>query len=1117
MVASYKKSGQSGGSYYTNCMTATGEKAVDDYYSGSAKEPPGTWYVGPNENGSRSSGLGIKNGQVFGSAESREDVDRFSLLVQGFNPEGGKNLVQNAGATTRIALHDFTLSAPKSVSVIWSQADDKTKTAIEKAQERGAQAHLDFMSQKSYSRQGKDGLTKSRAALRGALFAHGSSREDDPQLHTHAVILNVCERADGTTGALETLEMMRWAGAAASLYHAELAYSLREIGFETERVGNLFEVSGVPADVREAFSQRREQILAAVQAEMDEKGLKGNASDVSRGLLQKATLETRSEKNELTREELEILWKDRGQALGFTEKEVLDMMNDEPVIRLTQEGLLEEARQAVKELTENECVFSESKLLTAVAVHLVGQATPEQILAATRAVIEKDLLKSTMMQRGEEVEIFTTRETVAMERRMLQLANRRDLKHVLVKIDLPAGLKLQQVEAAMRACTDPNAVTVIEGAAGAGKTFTMKSVSKQYEANGYTVTGLSLSWAAALNLKKETRLKIGKAIEGWLNKLEKGEVQLNSKSLVVVDEAGMVSAHHMKRILFHAERAGAKVVLLGDTLQQKSVAAGDPLRVITNQNGSTRLDQIVRQAREVDRAAVHSFFAGQAAEGLKSYLERGAVQILADEDKTHAAMITDWQTSRLTHQGESHLMLAVDKTSVNALNLLAHQARKNAGELGASAIYSTMDCKLEERIEFSVGDDVCVRANVVNMELYNRMQGQIMAIEGSTLKVLIDGKNVSVDTQDEKWQHRDGGLALQHAYATTTYASQSLTVQHVFVKDSLSLNRASAGVAMSRHKEECTLYVDRNARWEDKMMREMADKWHPVSQFSDKECMDRLFKSWTAEAEKKSTLDFDNWQKDKALVRPEIDVKILTVQDARKEATSAIERLRQASKLGGIKAYDTLPYQKNEGFELPEPRTVDQEFFRRGIEGLVVRQISVDVLRDAEKQGFLKFGAGGQPVFCGRRPEDNSLVLALSDKNPEPEPMRERFPPILHGNPDCVDIVKTPEEALILWNMQDLEERQRSTVIVSSGRDEALGLAHTQKIIEEAKTVRRYDVPASEDKLYRNTQGVEKSDAEKHQNAHGTNLNEVNENVAQQVGQARLIQEQEEQEQQRSM
>ena len=1109
MVASYKKSGQGGGAYYTNCMTITGEKAVDDYYSGSAKEPPGTWYVGPTGSGSRQSGFGIEDELVFGSIEGREDVDRFGQLVQGFNPEGGANLVQNAGAATRVALHDFTMSAPKSVSVIWSQADPKTKAAIEKAQERGARAHLDFMSRKSYSRQGKDGLIKSRAALRGALFAHGSSREDDPQLHTHAVILNVCERADGTTGALETLEMMRWAGAAASLYHAELAYSIRKIGFKTERVGNLFEVSGVPADVKEAFSQRREQILAAVQAEMDKKGLKGDAADVSRGLLQKATLETRSNKNELTREELEILWKDRGQALGFTEEEIGELISAEPFIDLSEEELLLEARQAVKALTDTECVFNEPKLVTAVAVHLVGRATTEQILSATSAVIKKDLLKSTMMQRGEKVDIFTTREMVAMERRMLQLANRHDLKHVLAKIDLPASLTLQQAEAAMRACTDTNAVTVIEGAAGAGKTFTMKSIAQQYEANGYTVTGLSLSWVAALNLKKEAELENGKAIEGWLNKLDSREVSLNRKSLVVVDEAGMVGAHYMKRILDHAEKADAKVILLGDTLQQKSVSAGDALRVITNQNGSTRLDQIVRQAREVDRTAVHSFFSGQAADGLKPYLERGAVQILTDEAKTHAAMITDWQASKLVRQGESHLLLAVDKTSVKALNLLAHQARKDAGELGASATFSTMDCKPGERIEFSVGDDVCLRTNVKSMELYNRMQGQITSIEGRTLKVLIDGKNVNVDTQDKKWQHRDYGLGLQHAYATTTYASQGLTVQHVFVKDSLSLNRASAGVAMSRHKEECTVYVDRNARWEDKMMREMADKWHPVSQFSDKECLDRLYKSWKAETEKKSTIDFDNWQEDKALVRPEVDVKILTVQDARKEATSAIERLRQISKLDGIKAYDTLPYQKNKGFELPEPHTVDQELYRHGFERLAARQISVDVLQDAEKQGFLKFGANGEPVFCGRRPEDNSLVLALSDKNTEPEPMRERFPPILHGNPDCVDIVKTPGEALVLWNMQDLEERQRSTVIVSSGRDEALGLAHTQKIIEEAKTVTRYDVPAAEDKLQNKGRG-----AEKHQNSHGTDLKMVNQDLAEQAEQARLAQEQE---QQRSM
>jgi hypothetical protein len=160
MTVSYKKSGVGGGQYYVDCMTADGSRAVDDYYTGSAKEPPGRWYAGPDADGSRASTLGIVDGLEFGAIEGRENVERFATLVQGFSPEDGHPLVQNAGEAARIAIHDWTASAPKSVSVIWAQADAPLKVRIEAAQEAGAREMLDFLSKHSFTRRGKGGVDK---------------------------------------------------------------------------------------------------------------------------------------------------------------------------------------------------------------------------------------------------------------------------------------------------------------------------------------------------------------------------------------------------------------------------------------------------------------------------------------------------------------------------------------------------------------------------------------------------------------------------------------------------------------------------------------------------------------------------------------------------------------------------------------------------------------------------------------------------------------------------------------------------------------------------------------------------------------------------------------------
>lgn len=118
------------------------------------------------------------------------------------------------------------------------------------------------------------------------MFRHGSSRENDPQMHIHAVVFNVVELGDGSTAALEAKEILRWQGANASLYHAGLAYDLRKMGFPIKKIGNLFEIEGVPEKVLKAFSQRRAAMLKAVGKEMEKRGL--DVSDATRGLMQHA-------------------------------------------------------------------------------------------------------------------------------------------------------------------------------------------------------------------------------------------------------------------------------------------------------------------------------------------------------------------------------------------------------------------------------------------------------------------------------------------------------------------------------------------------------------------------------------------------------------------------------------------------------------------------------------------------------------------------------------------------------------------------------------------------------------------------------------------------------------
>ena len=244
--------------------------------------------------------------------------------------DSSRRLVRNAGSMRRVALHDFTLSAPKSVSVLWAASDGPTRSAIEACQTEAAVVFVNTLAEHAaYSRQGRAGIHKTPCAVAGVLFNHRTSRADDPQLHTHCTVFNACIRVDGTTGALETLQMMQWMGAGASLYHAQLAYGLASLGFSIKRAGRLFEVAGVPQGLCRAFSQRRTRMarvamddLHQIRGGLDQSGTPPDAP--SRRHMAAVALKTRPPKRQtaMTQPELDRIWRPKLQAWQWGQKQV---------------------------------------------------------------------------------------------------------------------------------------------------------------------------------------------------------------------------------------------------------------------------------------------------------------------------------------------------------------------------------------------------------------------------------------------------------------------------------------------------------------------------------------------------------------------------------------------------------------------------------------------------------------------------------------------------------------------------------------------------------------------------------------------------------------------------
>ena len=265
---------------------------VDDYYRENAE--PGRWW-----------GKGTQGLELDDSVRPKP----FRALLQGFHPKDGDPLVQNAGdfssKRARRAGFDLTFSAPKSVSTLFAASDEPTRSAILAAHQNAVDTALSSIEHiAARTRTGHNGINVIKArGLTVAQFDHFTSREGDPQIHTHSVVLNLAE-AEGKWRALDTRGLfthgrkLEWGALYRDCLREELGRKLGISFRDTpEKGASTWEIRGIPQSILDEHSKRRAQIL--------EHGYK-SAAEASL-----AALKTRTPKleNPKTRAELFDAWR----------------------------------------------------------------------------------------------------------------------------------------------------------------------------------------------------------------------------------------------------------------------------------------------------------------------------------------------------------------------------------------------------------------------------------------------------------------------------------------------------------------------------------------------------------------------------------------------------------------------------------------------------------------------------------------------------------------------------------------------------------------------------------------------------------------------------------------
>jgi conjugative relaxase-like TrwC/TraI family protein len=683
--------------------------AADNYYTADAAEQhQGEW------GGEAAARLGLSGAVEAGSFED---------CLKGHLPNGA--VIANNAGDHRPGL-DLTFSAPKSVSLLGLLGKD----------ERIAPAHLSAV--KSTLAWVEQRLAEARVSGEGprvvptgnlayAMFAHDVSRNQDPQLHVHAVILNATQRSDGQWRAVHNDKLYSENTLIGAVYHAELRAEMQKLGYQTEISGKhgSFEIEGIDRAALKEWSTRREDILAKA-AELDIKTPQGMRAVAER---------TRDAKEVIEPSQLAVHWeglaKERGLDLssvvqaareavrprGFIEQvrewgqALLDkvthyfgpkpeplMAGAEPATRGSHLAAAYAVAAGVRHLAEREATFEPNMLLRASLNMAEHGATVREVEGRIgRLVSDRTILTGQVNGR----ELMTTRDIFKTESDMVQRvaagvdAINPPVDPVVAADGLAmassnAGITLsgEQQDATMAILSGTNSVHLIQGDAGAGKT-TIFALARDVAAQaGIETIAATPQNKLAGELRDATGMEVH-SVEGLLTQhrfatgkanaagIEKAQTELGGK-ILIVDEASMVSHRQMVGLLELAERSGlAKLLLVGDIKQIDPVEAGRPFALFQRQGAPTQhLSENRRQQDPELRAA---------ASELKSGNVRGAFDALGERVKEGADPAKAAAKQWLALSGKERDQTALLTSGHNLRNQVLDQVRAGLlaeGKLG---------------------------------------------------------------------------------------------------------------------------------------------------------------------------------------------------------------------------------------------------------------------------------------------------------------------------------------------------------------------------------------------------------------------------------------------------
>lgn len=855
-------------------MLSINKVTTDDYYLEQANQAE---FSGKGYEAYVAAGLGEAAkavGHVFGRrpsvAGNRLDLSSFmrgdlrpqdclSQLLAGRDPVTGEvaaNLkrLKKGEAPCPPGGYDIQASLPKSVS-IYAELGDVVRPGL-KAQivdihRRAMIAGLSHAMDLGLIATRRDGRHVPVAQCAMVFFAHDTSRADDMQLHHHGVLAKTALAADGKVVQIDNFLLMRHKGAIAALIRAEEVKLLHaELGLVVEQDRRGYRLAGVPPELETTFAKRREAIT-------HELAKSGKTSGKNRVAAQRAAYETRQTKSHVAANNLRGHWTSEAAEVGWS-PEALAHAVEAAAQTISADrtdagpAALLAARQAVTDLAANATTFTKADFFKSVfeAVQCHGIGADAALSLAHDLVQEGDVLP--VSSRRHEP-IFTDRTTFEAEQRVIRSAEKlmarapvflRTMKDALAKTAWKAGATEEQAIAFATILTG-SGLTLLQGAAGTGKTYLTRMVRSALVKKGYQVLGTAPSHKATGGLQADAGFdkEDCRVLAKLLIDIDTGKLSLDDRTVILVDEAGMIGTSDVDRLLAACAETGARVLLQGDAAQYRPVAAGAPFAMLQRLQSPARLEKIARQKGRTDvdgawmRAASIDLSQGQTLRALEAYDRMGRITWEPDRQTAVENAVSACMKHRIEHPDETRAMTIQWNQDAEAVAKEMRTRLKAEGLIGEAEILIDAlprgKSMVASPLPLSIGDDLIIGETIKGpgWRLNNADVVRVVEIESSSAKDLVilfeklgqgnppERIRASI-SQLVGWREEGEPCVprFQHAYAVTGHAAQGITVDVHFDLALRPRGQEGTYVCATRHRRDFQMFIDAGRLEEDRQI-----------------------------------------------------------------------------------------------------------------------------------------------------------------------------------------------------------------------------------------------------------------------------------------------------------